>query len=744
MTGKRSRKALYVIAMRVCLPETAARVFVASIQDIVQLWHEFQEEEGFWEGCVYGKQHGNSFNEKKNRPQNVGELVHGDVCGPMQKDSVGGAKYERWELSKKFLNKADTAGHMIKEFLCDEGKEFNNKYVLSGLESKGINLRVVMPYTPEQNGCVERENRTSPITDTTYYESSVFDSPNEEPIKELDLQDGNSNNLIQQNEGLQKSTGKEAMQNRQGLTIFKSSTRHFNLGFDSPATDVCSCCERLKYHIKTVRSALARDLRFHKAKQFNMPMKEEKEGEVTYCFDLQQVQNMPKLPIQETYCSHQIAFYNFCIVDINSQFPHFYVWTENVSGRGSNEVGSALLHFFRTSNFETPTSKIRCFFAMDNDSLNNIKEIEVIFPEGGHSYLPADRVFGRLERELRKQEKIVLPEEYVNIYNKFGQVYELGKNWVVYDLKELLNYNDISMEEPFEGTHTSSDEDYVSESDENRQTNLNLHEVVDSEASVSDLTDSATIAQPSTSYGNAAQQGKKRIRHKGSWKRNKNVRNVPLLGTYLVRIPVDCEMQVSDKLAVTLRFLATGETYRSLMFATRIHESTISLIVPETCKSMINNLQNKYIKMPSNATEWNKIADDFETMWNFPLCVGELDGKHINFRLPSSAGSYFYNYKGAHSIVLLGVCYATYKFIYIDIGVNGRISDGGVYRASLKSGKDQSLFNFPPERCLPGFIGFDDLSADKTSEALFKHIMQVVDKFKFEAKSLAKLMIVLL
>lgn len=98
----------------------------------------------------------------------------------MQEDSVGGAKYflclkddysryrrvfflkskvEVVNCLKTFLNEADVAGHTIKEFLCDGGKGFNNKDVRSVLESKGINLRVVMPYT-EQNGCAERENRT--------------------------------------------------------------------------------------------------------------------------------------------------------------------------------------------------------------------------------------------------------------------------------------------------------------------------------------------------------------------------------------------------------------------------------------------------------------------------------------------------------------------------------------------------------------------------------------------------------
>lgn len=57
-----------------------------------------------------------------------------------------------------FLNETSVAGHTIKELLCDGGKEFDNAEVKKILESKEINFRKSMPYTPEQNGAAEREN----------------------------------------------------------------------------------------------------------------------------------------------------------------------------------------------------------------------------------------------------------------------------------------------------------------------------------------------------------------------------------------------------------------------------------------------------------------------------------------------------------------------------------------------------------------------------------------------------------
>ncbi|KAJ4446062.1 hypothetical protein ANN_12748 [Periplaneta americana] len=44
----------------------------------------------------------------------------------------------------------------------------------------------------------------------------------------------------------------------------------------------------------------------------------------------------------------------------------------------------------------------------------HLKERSMYFPVRGHSYLPADRVFGILEKHLRRYEKIVAPYNMLN------------------------------------------------------------------------------------------------------------------------------------------------------------------------------------------------------------------------------------------------------------------------------------------------------------------------------------------
>ncbi|KAL1488721.1 hypothetical protein ABEB36_014520 [Hypothenemus hampei] len=98
-----------------------------------------------------------------------------------------------------------------------------------------------------------------------------------------------------------------------------------------------------------------------------------------------------------------------------------------------------------------------------------------------------------------------------------------------------------------------------------------------------------------------------------------------------------------DRLEVAIRFLATGESFRSLMYSTRIHESTISKIVMEVCLAIVQIMQRLYLKTPNTKEEWKKISVEFDEMWQFPNCLGSLDGKHITFKPPISAGSYYFN-----------------------------------------------------------------------------------------------------
>ena len=67
-----------------------------------------------------------------------------------------------------------------------------------------------------------------------------------------------------------------------------------------------------------------------------------------------------------------------------------------------------------------------------------------------------------------------------------------------------------------------------------------------------------------------------------------------------------------------------------------------------------------------------------------------MDGKHISL------------FKGFFSLVILVLVDYDYKLLFIDLGCQGRISDGGVYHnSSLSNTIENNLLDLLPPRPLP-------------------------------------------
>ena len=85
---------------------------------------------------------------------------------------------------------------------------------------------------------------------------------------------------------------------------------------------------------------------------------------------------------------------------------------------------------------------------------------------------------------------------------------------------------------------------------------------------------------------------------------------------------------------------------------------------------------------PPKEADWIRIEQEFNDYWNFPNCLGALDGKHVVITSPAKSGSLFFNYKQTFSINLMALVDANYKFIYVDIGQYGSNADGPVFQKS--------------------------------------------------------------
>ena len=110
------------------------------------------------------------------------ELIHSDLCGPMNVESIGGSKYvltftddytryvtvyflkSKSEVLSKFeeyVNMVENAtGQRVQNLLTDNGGEYVSQNFRKFCASKGIFRQFTNSYTPEQNGISERLNRT--------------------------------------------------------------------------------------------------------------------------------------------------------------------------------------------------------------------------------------------------------------------------------------------------------------------------------------------------------------------------------------------------------------------------------------------------------------------------------------------------------------------------------------------------------------------------------------------------------
>ncbi|CAL9003549.1 unnamed protein product [Prunus brigantina] len=135
------------------------------------------------EGCVSGKHHREKFDKEGAwRASCPLELVHTDLCGPMQNESIGGNRYfitfiddfSRMCWVYFLRNKSDTfnvfkkfkafvelqSGFSLKKLRSDRGGEYTSHEFQEFCASMGMERQLTIAHSPQQNGVAERRNRT--------------------------------------------------------------------------------------------------------------------------------------------------------------------------------------------------------------------------------------------------------------------------------------------------------------------------------------------------------------------------------------------------------------------------------------------------------------------------------------------------------------------------------------------------------------------------------------------------------
>ncbi|KAJ8386201.1 hypothetical protein AAFF_G00176250 [Aldrovandia affinis] len=175
------------------------------------------------------------------------------------------------------------------------------------------------------------------------------------------------------------------------------------------------------------------------------------------------------------------------------------------------------------------------------------------------------------------------------------------------------------------------------------------------------------------------------------------------VGPRITRLETNWRSPISaaERLAICLVTLQLGTHTGSIAYSYRVGITTVGYIIPEVATAIWECLVSEFMPVPKKE-DWMTIAEEFRQHWNFPNCLGSIDGKHVNIQAPSKSGSLYFNYKGTYSIVLLAVVDARYRFRVVDVGAYGRRSDGGTL-ASSKFGKalQNGRLDLPEDRLLP-------------------------------------------
>jgi transposase InsO family protein len=135
------------------------------------------------DGCLIGKQHRTPFPRATSyRAQRGLELVHADLCGQISPPTPGGKQYfllmvddfsrfmwiellttkdQALSYIKKVKASAENEiGGKLKALRTDRGGEFNSNLFTVFCNDSGIKHYTTTPYSPQQNGVVERRNQT--------------------------------------------------------------------------------------------------------------------------------------------------------------------------------------------------------------------------------------------------------------------------------------------------------------------------------------------------------------------------------------------------------------------------------------------------------------------------------------------------------------------------------------------------------------------------------------------------------
>lgn len=217
----------------------------------------------------------------------------------------------------------------------------------------------------------------------------------------------------------------------------------FNLRCKSLKKDTCNKCDLYEMTLKNSTTSaeranaqrekeehqkIAEDLR----KKLKEDFEQAKTCEETECltYDLEKTLPLPRIPTNIVFYKRQLWVYNCGIHSASNGVGNCFVWAEGEAGRGAQEVGSCLRKYIKC--VLPPTVKKLILWSDCCGGQNrNIKIVLILkallnrhptletisfrYLESGHTFLPNDNDFAKIETRLKQYERIYSVDDYIAI-----------------------------------------------------------------------------------------------------------------------------------------------------------------------------------------------------------------------------------------------------------------------------------------------------------------------------------------
>ncbi|CAH0397337.1 unnamed protein product [Chilo suppressalis] len=253
----------------------------------------------------------------------------------------------------------------------------------------------------------------------------------------------------------------------------------FNLSFKLPSVDTCDDCDAYQRKLldakdEETKEIIEKDKEVHDIaaeERYKLKKKDKSEADSSLgekkvlMFDLQKCMATPNLTNCKSFYLRKLWTLNLTIFDSTSNIATNVIWSENISGRGGNEVASCLIRW-ANENMENIVNVRELTFWSDNCAgqnrnlmvvlaymwlLHKCPQLKIIshkFMLKGHTHMEVDQIHSQIEQKKRrlKTMQIAVPQDWSQFIQTCGgkrkfDVFEMQSH----HFKDLTDFSEVSL-----------------------------------------------------------------------------------------------------------------------------------------------------------------------------------------------------------------------------------------------------------------------------------------------------------